>query len=120
MLVLLLRNVILMHVNPLATPYSSSLHLFVSKSLFMWFVKNFRKGKWTTTLMEKSLKEKHQGHQGLRDQLLDLGHPTMKILCHQALMMRGMMEMRIHQPSLVLIFCVMQGSLMISYSLLTG
>jgi hypothetical protein len=70
--------------------------------------------------MEKSLKEKHQGHQGLRDQLLDLGHPTMKILYHQALMMRGMMEMRIHQPSLVLNFYVMQGSLMISYSLLIG
>jgi hypothetical protein len=45
-----------------------------------------------------------QGHQGLRDQLLDLGHPTMKILCHQALVMRGMMEIRIHQLSLVLIF----------------
>jgi hypothetical protein len=44
MLVLLLRNVILMHVNPLATPYSSSLHLFVSKLFFMRFVKKFRDG----------------------------------------------------------------------------
>jgi hypothetical protein len=43
MLVLLLRNVILMHVSPLATPYSSSLHLFVSKSLFMRFVKKIQK-----------------------------------------------------------------------------
>jgi hypothetical protein len=49
--------------------------------------------------MEKSLKEKYQGHQGLQDPLLNLGHPTMKILCHQALAMRGMMEMRIHPPS---------------------
>jgi hypothetical protein len=39
MLVLLLRNVILMHVSSLVTPYSSFLHLFVSKSLFMRFVK---------------------------------------------------------------------------------
>jgi hypothetical protein len=28
-----------MHVSPLATPYSSSLYLFVSKSFFMRFVK---------------------------------------------------------------------------------
>jgi hypothetical protein len=34
MLVLLLRLVVLMHVSPLATPYSSSLHLFGSKSIF--------------------------------------------------------------------------------------
>jgi hypothetical protein len=32
----------------------------------------------------------------------------------------GVMEMRIHPLFLVLIFCAMQGSLMISYSLLTG
>jgi hypothetical protein len=49
-------------ISPLVTPYSSSLHVFVSKSLFMRFIKNFRKRKWTTTPMEKSLKEKHQGH----------------------------------------------------------
>jgi hypothetical protein len=53
MLVLLLRNVILMHVSLLVTFYSSFLHLFDSKSFFMRFVKNFRKGKWTTTPMEK-------------------------------------------------------------------
>jgi hypothetical protein len=82
MLVLLLRKVILMHVSPLATSYSSFLHLFVSKSFFMRFAKKFRKGKWIITLMEKYLREKHQGHQGLQDQLLDLGHPKMKILCH--------------------------------------
>jgi hypothetical protein len=102
MLVLLLRNIILMHVSPLVTPYSSFLHLFVSKSFFMRFVKKIRKGKWTTTPMEKSLKEKHQGHQGLQDLLPNIGYPTMKILCHQTL--RGMMEMRIHPPSLVLTF----------------
>jgi hypothetical protein len=28
-----------MHVSPLATPYSSSLHLFISKSFFIRFVK---------------------------------------------------------------------------------
>jgi hypothetical protein len=39
----------------------------------MRFVKNFKKGKWTTTPMEKSLKEKHQGHQGLQDPLLNIG-----------------------------------------------
>jgi hypothetical protein len=39
MLVLLLRNVILMYVSSLVTPYSSFLHLFVSKSVFMRFVK---------------------------------------------------------------------------------
>jgi hypothetical protein len=39
MLVLLLRNVILMHVSPLVTPYSSSLHLFVLKSFFMTLLK---------------------------------------------------------------------------------
>jgi hypothetical protein len=72
MLVLLLRNIILMHVSPLITPYSSSLHVFVSNSFFMRFVKNFRKGTWTTTPMEKSLKEKHQGHQGLQDPLLNI------------------------------------------------
>jgi hypothetical protein len=102
MLVLLLRNVILMHVSPLVTPYSGFLHLFVSKLFFMRFVKNFRKRKWTTTPMEKSLKEKHQGHQGLHDPLLNIGYPTMKILCHQTL--RETMEMRIHPPSLVLTF----------------
>jgi hypothetical protein len=44
MLVLLLRYVILMHVNPLATPYSTSPHLFVSKLFFIMFVKNFIDG----------------------------------------------------------------------------
>jgi hypothetical protein len=44
MLVLLLRYVNLMHVSSLATPYSSFLHLFVSKSFFMRFVKKFRDG----------------------------------------------------------------------------
>jgi hypothetical protein len=44
MLVQLLRNVILMHVSSLVTHYSSFLHLLVSKSLFMRFVKNFREG----------------------------------------------------------------------------
>jgi hypothetical protein len=44
MLVLLLRNVILMHVSSLVTHYSSFLHLLVSKSPFMMFVKNFRNG----------------------------------------------------------------------------
>jgi hypothetical protein len=44
MLILLLRNVILMHVNSLVTDYSSFLHLLVSKSYFMRFVKNFRNG----------------------------------------------------------------------------
>jgi hypothetical protein len=44
MLVLLLRNVILMHVNPLATPYSSSLHLFVSKSFLWGLLKKIRDG----------------------------------------------------------------------------
>jgi hypothetical protein len=67
-------------------------------------LKNFRKGKWITTLIEKSLREKHQGLQGLQNQPLDLEHPTMKILCHQALVIRGMMEMHIHLLSLVLTF----------------
>jgi hypothetical protein len=50
MLVLLLRYVILMHVNPLATPYSSSLHLFVSKSFLRGLLKNFRNGgEWIPT-----------------------------------------------------------------------
>jgi hypothetical protein len=62
MLVLLLRNVMLMHVSSLVTHYSSSLHLFVSKSYFMRFVKNFRKGTSITTPMDKCLKEKYQGH----------------------------------------------------------
>jgi hypothetical protein len=45
MLVLLLRNVILMHVSSLVTPYSSFLHLFVSKSFLMRVVKkNLEKG----------------------------------------------------------------------------
>jgi hypothetical protein len=44
MLVLLLRNVILMHVSSLATHRSSFLQLFVLESLFMRVVKNFRKG----------------------------------------------------------------------------
>jgi hypothetical protein len=44
MLVLLLRNDILMYVSSLVTHYSSSLHLLVSKSYFMRFVKNFREG----------------------------------------------------------------------------
>jgi hypothetical protein len=35
--------------------------------------------------MEKCLKEKHQGHQGLQDPLLNIGCPTMKILCHRTL-----------------------------------
>jgi hypothetical protein len=48
------------------------------------------------------LKEKHQGHQGLQDPLLNTGYPTMKILCDQTL--REAMEMRIHPPFLVLIF----------------
>jgi hypothetical protein len=39
MLVLLLKNVILMHVSSLVTLYSSFLHVFVSKSYFMRFVK---------------------------------------------------------------------------------
>jgi hypothetical protein len=95
-------NVILMYVSPLVTPYSSFLHLFVSKSFFMSFVNNFRKGKWTTIPMEKSLKEKHQGHRGLQDLLLNIGYPTIKILRHQTL--RETMEMRIHPPSLVLTF----------------
>jgi hypothetical protein len=43
MLVLLLRNIILMHVSPLATPYSSFLQLFVSKSFFMRFLKKFQR-----------------------------------------------------------------------------
>jgi hypothetical protein len=34
MLILLLRNIILMHDSPLTTPYSSFLQLFVSKSFF--------------------------------------------------------------------------------------
>jgi hypothetical protein len=38
--------------------------------------------------MEKSLREKHQGQQGLQDQLLNLGHPIMKIFLHQANFMR--------------------------------
>jgi hypothetical protein len=59
MLVLLLSNVILMHAIPLVTPYSSFLHLLVLKSLFMRFVKFFRKGRWTTSPMEKCLKEMH-------------------------------------------------------------
>jgi CRISPR/Cas system-associated protein Csx1 len=65
-----------MHISPPVTPYSSFLHLFVSKSFFMSFVKNFRKGKLTTKPMEKSLKEKHQGYQGLQGPLLNIGHPT--------------------------------------------
>jgi hypothetical protein len=44
MLVLLLRNVILMHVSPLVTPYNSFLHLFVSKSFFIGVSKNLEKG----------------------------------------------------------------------------
>jgi hypothetical protein len=44
MLVQFLRNVILMHVSSLVTHYSSFLHLLVSKSYFMRFVKNFRNG----------------------------------------------------------------------------
>jgi hypothetical protein len=44
MLVILLRNIILMHVSSLVTHYSSFLHLLVSKSFFMRFVKNFREG----------------------------------------------------------------------------
>jgi hypothetical protein len=79
MLVLLLRNVILMHVSSLVTPYSGSLHVSVSKSYFMRVVKNFRKGRWTITPMEKCLKEKHQGHQGLQDPLLNIRYLTMKI-----------------------------------------
>jgi hypothetical protein len=47
--------------SSLATPYSSFLHLLVAKSFFMRFVKNFRKGRCIITLMEKSLREKHQG-----------------------------------------------------------
>jgi hypothetical protein len=43
MLVLLLRNGILIHVSPLATPYSSLLQLFVSKSLFMRFAKKIQR-----------------------------------------------------------------------------
>jgi hypothetical protein len=43
----------------------------------------------------------HQGHQGLQDPLLNMGYPTMKILCHRTF--RGTMEMHIHRPSLVLI-----------------
>jgi hypothetical protein len=39
--------------------------------------------------MDKSLKEKNQGHQGLQDPLLNIGYPTMKILCHRTLAMRG-------------------------------
>jgi hypothetical protein len=42
MLVLLLRNVILMHVSSLVTHYSSLLHLLVSKSYFIRFVKKIR------------------------------------------------------------------------------
>jgi hypothetical protein len=74
MLDLLFRNVILMHVSSLVTHNSSSLHLLVSKSFFMRFVKKIRKGTWTTTPMEKCLKEKHQGHQGLQDPLLNIGY----------------------------------------------
>jgi hypothetical protein len=48
-----------MHVSPLATPYSSSLQLFISKSFLWGLFKNFREGEWITTLMERSLKEKH-------------------------------------------------------------
>jgi hypothetical protein len=44
MLVKLCRNVILMHDSSLVTRYSSFLHLLVSKSFFMRFVKNFREG----------------------------------------------------------------------------
>jgi hypothetical protein len=43
MLVLLLRNVILMHVSPLVTPYSSFLHLFVSKIIFYEVCQKFQK-----------------------------------------------------------------------------
>jgi hypothetical protein len=43
MLVLLLRNVILMHVSPLVTPYSSFLNLFVSKSFFYEVCQKFQK-----------------------------------------------------------------------------
>jgi hypothetical protein len=67
----------------------------------MRFAKNFREEVWTIIPMEKSFKEKHQGQQGLQDQLLDLGNPTMKILLHLALV-RGMMEMHLHLLSLVL------------------
>ena len=67
----------------------------------MRFAENFRKGGWIILPMEKYFREKHQGQQGLQDQLLNLGDPIMKILLHLAFM-RGMMEMHVHLISLEL------------------
>ena len=104
----------------LASCYSCSLQLVVSKSIFIVIVENFRKGRCITTHMERFLRGILKGWQGLQDQPLELGNPIMKISLHQVLVMRGMMGFQIHHLSHALTFYVMQGSLMISCSLCRG